>query len=61
MTVTPHSTKTSYGFDTENVGGWVKHGGEIYKYYGAKTESYDTVRLFEKYAATQHIEDAVRY
>ena len=61
MTVTPHSTKTSYGFDTENVGGWVKHGGEIYKYYGAKTESYDTVRLFKKYAATQHIEDAVRY
>ena len=60
-TVTPHSTKTSYGFDTENVGGWVKHGDEIYKYYGAKTEDYETVRLFKKYRATRHIEDAVRY
>jgi len=59
--VTPHSTKTSYGFDTENVGGWVKHEGEIYKYYGAKTEDYETVRLFKKYRATRHIEDAVRY
>ncbi|MBQ2330566.1 MAG: hypothetical protein II387_07390 [Oscillospiraceae bacterium] len=60
-TVTPHSAKTSYGFDTENVGGWVKHAGEVYKYYGAKTENYYTVRLFKKYRATRHIEGSVQY
>lgn len=60
-TVTPHSSKTSAGFDTEAVGGWVKHEGAIYKYYGAKTERYDVVRLYKKYAATAHVDRVVEF
>ena len=49
-----HSTKTSTGFDTTDVGGYLYSGGTLYKYYGAKTEKYTTYRLRKRYAATRY-------
>lgn len=44
---------TAAGWATENVGGYVAHGGKLWRYYGAKTESYTKSYKWKKYKCTR--------